>query len=212
MAKNVSIDGKRAREFQLAFQATVRTDQDLREETARQMAALNVSVFMEQMADVPHDVAAIFSGAIAVCDQIAWSDVLPQKGPARVIALKRLRAAGQVPFRYVSENHPAKALFEALLERPDGIALCAAVSRYLAWALQQPSYRPYLFTGRGERAVRLDESEPSDVPDVVPASPDLLIEEREGDAERFREDDEPVDELATTDVLNRGDEENDDDE
>ncbi len=214
--KKMTIDAGRAREFQLAFGTYVRSETRLRDTTARQMAVLDPAVFVAQMGEVPQDVAVIFSAEVAVGDTIAWSEVLSRKGEARVAAMRRLLAGGQRPFRFATATHPAKALFEGLLTRADGIELCAAVSGYLAWAAQQPSYRTHLFTGDGAAVDAPAEADAGEEATEAEAGSDrsgLLFDEREDDSDPSDPDEEPAGRgSASNDALYEREENDDDDE
>lgn len=215
MAKVTTIDSRRAREFQIAFQAYVRAESDLRPRTVREMAVLDPEVFIAQMGEVPQDVAVIFSTEVDAGDQIAWSEVLALKGKARAEAMCLLRANGQRPFRFATPNHPAKQLLKRLLVLPEGIGLCAAVYAFLAWAVQQPSYRPHLFSGDRPSRAAPEEPDLDEVPEGTEeglANAGLLFDPREDDADRGDLDDEPVGRgSALNDALDEREEENDDD-
>ncbi len=206
MSKSAVIDQMRAREFQHAFWTYVRPESDLRGTAARKMAALDPDLFIEQMGEVPQDVAVIFSAEVAAHDRIAWSEILSRKGTARVDALRARLDAGRRPFLFASADHPARAMFEALFKRPDGIVLCAAVSRYLAWAIQQPPYRPHLFMGNAP-------VEPLHLEEKGPDRTGLLFDERDDDPDPSDPDgDAAGNGPALIEALDECREENDDDE
>lgn len=161
-------------EFGNSLVALVRTDDDgelndTRDEIARGMTAYDTEVFLKLMADVPYDVAALFSACAGVCERSLF-EVRTLKGDvlkARLVDQWERRA---LPLRFV-DGHPAEQLFEGFLMSVRGCTLYRDVAVMLARGYEDRAIKHllpanlYEMLGRMERAKYATETEEDPVDD-----------------------------------------------
>jgi len=137
-------------EFVSSFETYVRvsggsqTIDDDRKSVSRQMAEIPVDEFVAMMAEVPHDVAAIFSGVVKVVATPKDMALLSHtNGDGLRINLGARADLDALPLSVVPD-HPAAELFRGMLETIPGCELYLNVAMLLYWAQSQPGIRPYL--------------------------------------------------------------------
>lgn len=126
-------------EFWAALGAYVREDADgglldAREETLRGiLAATPAATVVELMGEVPWDLAALCSGVVGVQDPTRARAMARLHGTVLCDAVRRFSSGDQLPLA-TEPDHPAAALFAALLESVDGCALYRDVAAVLCAA------------------------------------------------------------------------------
>lgn len=177
-------------EFTSSFYSYVRpTDDgiaDNRADAARKMAAIPPSDFIELMRDVPHDVAAIFSGCVRVKDASTIATFASMKPKNLEEAIGLLKSCGNLPL-VAEPNHPAGALFDAMIATKEGCLLYRDVATLLAWGREQPGMRVHFCgvdrhggssgNGGSEGGSSADDESP-------PPSGDGFLDRREDDDDR----------------------------
>lgn len=155
-------------EFGNSLVALVRTDDDgevndTRDETARGMAAYDTEVLLKTMADVPYDVAAIFSGCAGVRERSLF-EVRALEGEELMERLVEQRERRALPLRFV-DGHRGADLFEAFLESIKGCVLYRDVAVLLARGFEDRDFKRlfpaslYKMMDRKERAKYAAETE-----------------------------------------------------
>lgn len=134
-------------EFGNSLVVYMRTDDDgevddTRGEIASDMATQSADVFLQMMADVPYDVAAIFSGCAGVHER-SLLEVRNLKGAVLKERLVEQRERRALPLRFV-DGHPAAQLFEGFLTSVRGCTLYRDVAVLLARGFQDCAIRHLL--------------------------------------------------------------------
>lgn len=135
-------------EFGNSLAALVRTDEDgevndTRDQIARSMAAQSVTMFLDTMADVPYDVAAMFSGCAGVRER-SLLEVRMLKGDALKERLVDQSERCALPLRFADDHQMAQHLFEDFLDSKRGCVLYRDVALLLARGFEDRDFKHLL--------------------------------------------------------------------
>lgn len=183
-------------EFGNSLGALVRTDEDgevndMRDGLAHGATRQTVAVFLDTMADVPYDVAAIFSACAGVNERSLF-EIRALEGNALKERLVLQQGRGALPLRFADDHRMAHHLFEGFLASVAGCELYRDVALLLARGYEDRDFKHWLpadlyeMMERGERVeyAAEEEGESVDEGSEDDDSEDNRREERDDDYDR----------------------------